>query len=93
MPIVEEIQKSVYRIERIIKATLMFSKGVETNIVPFMWKELQIALESSVGYYSFTKDINFILKSKKLYLEGTFLFLFGHNIQIEITISLESRYH
>ena len=60
LPIVEEIQKSVYRIERIIKATLMFSKGVETNIVPFMWKELQIALESSVGYYSFTKDINFI---------------------------------
>jgi two-component system NtrC family sensor kinase len=33
-PMVDEIQKSVYRIERIIKATLLFSKGIKANIEP-----------------------------------------------------------
>ena len=41
IPIVEEIQKSVCRIERIIKATLMFSKGVSANMKVFMWSELE----------------------------------------------------
>ncbi|MFA7070663.1 MAG: histidine kinase dimerization/phospho-acceptor domain-containing protein, partial [Sulfurimonas sp.] len=29
IPIVEEIQKAIYKVERIIKATLMFSKGIK----------------------------------------------------------------
>ena len=41
IPIVEEIQSSVYRIDRIIKATLMFSKGVHTNPSTFKWQELK----------------------------------------------------
>ena len=63
--IVEEIQKSVCRIERIVKATLMFSKGVEKNASEFMWSELQEALESAVGYYGFTKEIKFIFPEQK----------------------------
>ena len=62
--IVEEIQKSVCRIERIIKATLMFSKGVHANKAPFMWSELQDALNMSVGYYGYTKEITFIFPDK-----------------------------
>lgn len=63
--IVEEIQKSVARIERIIKATLMFSKGVSANKTTFLWSELQEALTMAVGYYGYTKDITFIFPEQK----------------------------
>jgi two-component system NtrC family sensor kinase/two-component system sensor histidine kinase AtoS len=57
--VVEEIQKSVYRIERIIKATLMFSKGVDVKKSVFMWSELHEALDFSIEYYAHSKDIQF----------------------------------
>jgi two-component system NtrC family sensor kinase len=60
IPIVEEIQKSVYRIDRIIKATLMFSKGVEISKSPFMWSELKNSIDMSIGYYGYSKDLTFI---------------------------------
>jgi len=60
MPIVDEIQKSVCRIERIIKATLMFSKGVDANKELFLWSALQGELESAVSYYGYTKEIDFM---------------------------------
>jgi len=50
IPIVEEIQKSVHRIDRIIKATLMFSKGVEANKQEFLWSELKESLKMSIEY-------------------------------------------
>ncbi|MBN2816163.1 MAG: HAMP domain-containing histidine kinase [Campylobacterales bacterium] len=59
VPIVEEIQKSVARIERIIKATLMFSKGVEAVKKKFMWSELRESIDMSIGYYGFSKEIEF----------------------------------
>lgn len=68
--IVEEIQKSVCRIERIIKATLMFSKGVHAHKAPFMWSELQDALNMAVGYYGYTKDITFIFPQQKFILNA-----------------------
>ena len=60
IPIVEEIQKSVYRIDRIIKATLMFSKGVEVSKRLFMWSDLKTSIDMSIGYYGYSKDISFI---------------------------------
>jgi two-component system NtrC family sensor kinase/two-component system sensor histidine kinase AtoS len=59
IPIVEEIQKSVYRIERIIKATLMFSKGVKADKKEFLWSDLQEALDMSIEYYGYSKEITF----------------------------------
>jgi two-component system NtrC family sensor kinase/two-component system sensor histidine kinase AtoS len=70
VPIVEEIQKSVYRIERIIKATLMFSKGVEAKKIEFMWSELREALDMSIEYYGFSKDIEFIFPQEDFQLFG-----------------------
>lgn len=58
--IVEEIQNSVYRIERIIKATLMFSKGVEANKKEFSWLDLKKSIDMSIVYYSHSKEIEFI---------------------------------
>lgn len=58
IPIVEEIQKSVYRIDRIIKATLMFSKGVDANKRTFMWSELKNCIKTDMEYYAYSKDIS-----------------------------------
>jgi len=58
--IVEEIQRSVSRIERIVKATLMFSKGVEATKSSLEWSELQKSIEESVAYYAYSKEIKFI---------------------------------
>ena len=60
IPIVEEIQKSVSRIDRIIKATLMFSKGVEATKEIFSWSSLKKSIDEAVEYYAYSKDIEFI---------------------------------
>jgi two-component system NtrC family sensor kinase/two-component system sensor histidine kinase AtoS len=59
IPIVEEIQRSVHRIERIIKATLLFSKGVQANKKAFLWSELRKAMEDFIDYYGYCKEITF----------------------------------
>jgi len=58
IPIVEEIQSSVYRIDRIIKATLMFSKGVTTNKSSLKWSELKNSISMDMGYYGYEKEIS-----------------------------------
>lgn len=68
--IVEEIQKSVYKIERIIRATLMFSKGVQANKTLFAWNELEDALQRAIGYYGYTKEIKFIFPEQKFFLNA-----------------------
>jgi two-component system NtrC family sensor kinase/two-component system sensor histidine kinase AtoS len=70
IPIVEEIQKSVYRIDRIIKATLLFSKGVKANKTSFLWSELKSSLDMSIGYYAYSKDINFSFPEKKFMINA-----------------------
>ncbi len=70
LPIVEEIQKSVYRIDRIIKATLMFSKGIEAHKSPFMWDELKKELMEAISYYGYTKEITFKLPNQKFILDA-----------------------
>jgi len=70
LPIVEEIQKSVYRIDRIIKATLMFSKGVEAHKTPFMWDELKNELLEGISYYGYSKEITFQLPEQRFILNA-----------------------
>jgi two-component system, NtrC family, sensor kinase len=69
-PIVTEIQKSLYRIERIIKATLMFSKGVSAQKNLLRWSQIREALLSSIGYYSYAKPIEFIFPEEDFELFG-----------------------
>ncbi len=70
LPIVEEIQNSVSRIERIIKATLMFSKGVDATKKEFLWSELKESVSISIGYYAYTKDIHFKFPSEDFTLNA-----------------------
>jgi len=57
LPLVMEIKKSVYRIERIVKATLMFSKGMQVHKDNFLLEDLQNEIEEAIEYYSYSKDI------------------------------------
>ncbi|HQS66148.1 MAG TPA: HAMP domain-containing sensor histidine kinase [Sulfuricurvum sp.] len=69
-PIVGEIQKSLYRIERIIKATLMFSKGVSTQKSTLKWSVIRNDLKNAIGYYSYAKEIDFVFPEDDFELEG-----------------------
>ncbi|MCX6062432.1 MAG: HAMP domain-containing sensor histidine kinase [Campylobacterales bacterium] len=69
-PIVTEIQKSLYRIERIIKATLMFSKGVQAQKSLLSWESIVHELHHAIGYYSYAKKIEFIFPEENFELSG-----------------------
>ena len=69
-PIVFEIQKSLYRIERIIKATLMFSKGVSVQKTLLQWKSIEEELHNAIGYYSYSTPIEFVFPLNDFELEG-----------------------
>ncbi|WP_442778076.1 MULTISPECIES: sensor histidine kinase [unclassified Helicobacter] len=65
-PIVFEIQKSLWRVERQIKATLLFSRGLNLNRNQNSLLLLQEELQEIIAQYTYTKDINidFNLESK-----------------------------
>ncbi len=69
-PIVTEIQKSLYRIERIIKATLMFSKGVQAQKSLLSWESIARELHQAIGYYSYSKKIEFLFPEENFELSG-----------------------
>lgn len=69
-PVVFEIQKAIARIERIIKATLMFSKGVKTNFEHIRWSVIIEELHMAIGYYSFSKEIAFNFFEEDFTMEG-----------------------
>jgi signal transduction histidine kinase len=58
--LLNEMKSSIFRIERIIKSTLLYSKGLQPKIKPFLLSELKEELENSIKYYSYSKDINFL---------------------------------
>jgi len=58
--LVEEMKSAIFRIERIIKSTLLFSKGIRINKKPFLLSELEKELKENIKYYSHTKKINFV---------------------------------
>ena len=72
IPIVEEIQNSVYKIERIINATLMFSKGVQVNKKIFSWNLLHKSLVMACGYYGYSKEISFKFPDVDFEIDGDF---------------------
>jgi len=90
--VVEEIQKSVYRIERIIKATLMFSKGVDVRKKEFFWSELKSALDMSIEYYAHSKEIVFSFPQEdfKLFADKDLLDMLFSNLIVNAIDAIES---
>jgi len=58
--LLDEMKSSVFRIERIIKSTLLYSKGLQPKIKYFLLSELKTELENSIKYYSYSKEIDFL---------------------------------
>ncbi len=58
-PLVLEMRKSIWRVERIIKATLLFTKGLNVDAQSFSLLSLKEDLEESLVYYTYSKDITF----------------------------------
>ena len=58
-PIVDEIKRSLFRVERIIKTTLMYSKGVQPRFAKIPLEKLEAECRAAVECYSFTKEIRF----------------------------------
>ncbi len=69
-PVVEEIKKSIWRVERIIKATLLFTKGVAIKRNPFALTSLEDEMRSSIGHYSYSKDIEFQFLLPQISING-----------------------
>ncbi|MEF3192044.1 MAG: two-component sensor histidine kinase [Campylobacterales bacterium] len=59
-PVVYEMRRAIWRVERIIKATLLFSKGITLNKQRITLDKLTEMIDESIGYYTYTKDIHFI---------------------------------
>lgn len=58
-PLVTEIKKAIWRVERIIKATLLFTKSVQVNPSYFYLDRLIKECEQAISHYSYTKDVAF----------------------------------
>lgn len=58
--LVLEIKKSIWRVERIVKATLLFSKGVHCNKTKINPQSIEEELHESLSYYTYSKNIHFI---------------------------------
>ncbi|WP_333803516.1 sensor histidine kinase [Sulfurospirillum sp.] len=56
-PLVTEIKKAIWRVERIIKATLLFTKSVQINPSFFYVDRLIKECEQAISHYSYTKDV------------------------------------
>ncbi|WP_456489044.1 sensor histidine kinase [Caminibacter pacificus] len=57
---IDEMKSAIFRIERIIKSTLLFSKGIRLNKSKFLLSSLIKELEENIKYYSHSKEINFV---------------------------------
>ena len=71
-PIVLEMRKSIWRVERIIKATLLFTKGLHVDKNLFNLQDLVQEIEQSVSFYTYSKDIDFIYDLPREEIEGDF---------------------
>lgn len=58
-PLVTEIKKAIWRVERIIKATLLFTKNVQINPSEFYLDRLIKECEQAISHYSYTKEVFF----------------------------------
>jgi signal transduction histidine kinase len=80
-PIVFEIKKSIWRVERIVKATLLFTKGIHLNTSVFSLEDIEDEIENSIGYYTYSKEIefDFDLPKKDIYADMELLSIVFQN--------------
>ena len=72
LPIVEQIQKGIWRVERIIKATLLFTKGLSITPKEFNFLDIKSECEEALKFYEYSKDITFELNFPDAFYCGDF---------------------
>jgi two-component system sensor histidine kinase AtoS len=68
-PIIQEIQNSIFRVERIIKSTLLFSKGIQVKKRAIHLDKFHQMLEDSFNHYTKDKDINLTIEFEDTTIE------------------------
>ncbi|WP_024955878.1 sensor histidine kinase [Sulfurospirillum arcachonense] len=71
-PLVLEIRRAIWRVERIIKATLLFTKGLQLNFQHFYLDKLNAECELSCEQYTYSKEIDFKFDLPHLKINGDF---------------------
>lgn len=71
-PLVLEIKKAIWRVERIVKATLLFTKGLQPNFQNFYLDKLAEECEIATGQYTYSKDIDFDFNLPSCEVNGDF---------------------
>ena len=71
-PIVLEMKKAIWRVERIVKATLLFSRGFTLNPKRFVLEEFIDDLNLATANYSYSKPITFHYDLPALSVEADF---------------------
>ncbi len=90
-PIVLEMKRAIWRVERIIKATLLFTKGVSANKTKFFLDELEEECNLALSNYSYLKDIDFdiVLPHKSIYGDKDLLSLVLQNLLFNAIDAIE----
>lgn len=73
--IVNEIQSAIFRLERIIKATLLFTKGVQINRINFDFITLKHECFEALKFYGYSKDIQIDLNFPNISYNADFALL------------------
>ncbi len=70
-PLVEEMKRAIGRVERIIKSTLLFTKGIGVTKKRVPLEKLKEEIRNSFESYQKTKDIDFTieLENKEIYAD------------------------
>jgi len=71
-PLVLEIRKAIWRVERIIKATLLFTKGVQPSLQNFCLSRLADECTLAANQYTYTKEIDFSFDFPNTQIKGDF---------------------
>lgn len=71
-PLVTEIKKAIWRVERIIKATLLFTKSLQINPSSFYLDKFIKECEKAIEHYSYSKEVAFHFELPHIEIKGDF---------------------
>ncbi len=89
--ILDEMKSSLLRVERIIKSTLLFSKGINLQREEFLISKLFKEIDEIIKYYPHTKHIKIIYPKSNANIQGDFdlLLLVFQNLIINAIDAIE----
>ena len=89
--IINEMKSSILRVERIIKSTLLFSKGINIKKKEFLLQDLFTELKKIIKYYHHTKEIEFLFTNNNpvIYADYNLFLLVLQNLIFNAIDSIE----